>query len=423
MSAPHVSADFVGLAHQQVFGTRPGPVSRRRYAALLSEHGRRGLVSRMLAEPGHADRIVAEMAPDPGLSDDAFVTRLYRTLLHREPDAEGLATALRMVAGGSPRADVVRWIVRSGEYQQQALSRYYPLVDLRALRAERYSEIARPGGEPTIVYRAENPADFDWIESAILDGGYYDKPGVWGFAIDTDKRLMAEAVASLEPVRVLELGCASGAVLQCLHDVGVEVEGVEISEAAIASAFPDVRARIHQVNATEFELASAFDVIFGLDIFEHLNPNRLAECLRRIAAHLKPGGFVFANIPAFGRDPVFGEVFPIYIDEWRPDADAGMPFRSLHCDELGYPLNGHLIWARTDWWVRQFDAVGLCRQAGIEAALHGRYDDHLAKATPARRPFYVFSKGASADDVARIEASIRASGSAVLEALESYEPS
>jgi len=158
--------------------------------------------------------------------------------------------------------------------------------------------------------------------------------------------------------------------------------------------------------------SSDLDVIFGLDIFEHLNPNRLAGCLKRIDDHLERGGFVFANIPAFGCDPVFGEVFPMYIDDWLADSERGVHFRMLHCDRLGYPMNGHLIWGHTDWWVRQFEEVGLSRQPGIEAALQARYDSYLRMA-PARRSFYVFAKNARSTDVARIEAAIAATNSAV----------
>lgn len=405
------------MAHRSVFGTAPSLVARRRYSALLPEHGRLGVVTRMLAQPAHADRVAAEMLPEPGLSDSGFVTWVYQTLLGREPDPTGRADALAALRAGAARADIVRQIVGSDEYRKRALPRYFPLVDLRALRPDRYFE--RRHEEPGIwvLFQSNGPDDFDWLERAILDSGYYDRPGVWRLEIETDKRLMAELVASLEPRRVLELGCSSGAVLQCLHDLGVHAEGIEISEAAIEAAFPAVRGRIHQVNATEFELSSTYDVIFGLDIFEHLNPNRLADCLKRVEAHLAPGGFVFANIPAFGHDPVFGEVFPVYIDEWRADGDQGVNYRTLHCDELGYPLNGHLIWGGTDWWVAQFEAVGLRRQAGIESALHGRYDEYLAANTPARRSFYVFSKNAEPAGVDRIAATIAASGSAVLAAL------
>jgi len=394
------------MAYQNVFGTSPGPVARRRYRALLAKDGRLGLLHQMLADPAHAERVVSEIPLDPGAPDEAFVGDAYRALLDREPDPEGLATSLDALAGGLSRTDILRRIVGSDEYRQQALPRYFPLVDLRAIRPDRYTDFQGDGFE-VVLFRAEGPEDFDWIESAILDGGYYDKPGVWGFSINTDKRVMAELVASLEPTRVLELGCATGPVLQCLHEQGIEVAGVEISKAAIDSAFPDVRGRIHQANATDFELPSSFDVIFGLDIFEHLNPNRLTLCLKRIEAHLEPGGFVFANIPAFGHDPVFGEVFPIYVDDWLADGQREVHYRTLHCDRLGYPMNGHLIWAHTDWWVRQFEDVGLTRQPGIEAALHGRYDADL-QTTPARRSFYVFAKDAPPADVARIQQTIAA---------------
>jgi hypothetical protein len=206
-------------------------------------------------------------------------------------------------------------------------------------------------------------------------------------------------------------------VLQCLHDRGIEAEGVEISQAAIDSASPDVQGRIHQVNATDFQLPSAYDVIFGLDIFEHLNPNRLADCLSRVESHLQAGGYVFANIPAFGLDPVFGEVSQIYMEPWLGDWAQNRLFQTLHVDALGYPKHGHLICAHTDWWVERFEATGLRRVPGIEHALHRRYDAYLEWAAPARKSFYVFSKAGAPEDLARIEAAISATGSAVLAGL------
>jgi hypothetical protein len=139
--------------------------------------------------------------------------------------------------------------------------------------------------------------------------------------------------------------------------------------------------------------------------------------LGRVEAHLEAGGYVFCNIPAFGPDPVFGQVFQIYMEPWLADCERGTPFHTLHVDELGYPLNGHLIWAHTDWWVQQFEATGLHRETGIEQGLHARYDAYLERGAPARKSFYVFSKDARPSDVQRIEAAISASGSAVLAAL------
>jgi Domain of unknown function (DUF4214)/Methyltransferase domain len=422
-AAPRAPHDFIDMAHRRVFGAPVDRVSRRHYTALLDADGggRLSLLAAMLRDPRHAERVVAHF-DGAGLSDEAFVDCAYRRLLERDPDPEGRRTYVEALAGGTTRADLVRRIVRSDEYVERALPRYFPLADLRARRPDHYEEVENLAGETALVYRVDGPADFDWLETAILDGGYYDRPGVWRFEINTDKRVMAEIVAALEPASALELGCSTGQVLQCLDDLGVAADGVEISGAAIAAAAPEVRGRIHLVNATEFDLGSRYDAVFGLDLFEHLNPNRLAGCLARIAAHLNPGGFVFGNVPAFGEDAVFGTVFEVYLKPWLEDCRRGTPFHTLHTDDLGYPLNGHLIWAHTDWWVERFESAGLRREPGIERALHARYDTYFERETPARRSFYVFSMDAPRDRCERIAAAISAGPSPALAAAAPAEP-
>lgn len=130
-----------------------------------------------------------------------------------------------------------------------------------------------------VVFAACGPADFDWLEAAILQQGYYELPGVWNFGVDVDKRVMAEIVGTFAPARALEMGCASGAVLECLHDLGILAEGVEISSMALSRASERVRSRIHQGDLLELDMSATYDTVFGLDVFEHLNPNRIdASC-------------------------------------------------------------------------------------------------------------------------------------------------
>ena len=54
-----------------------------------------------------------------------------------------------------------------------------------------------------VEYAAAHWAEHGFGPWAILEHGYYEQPGVWNFTIDTDKRVMAEIVASLSPERVL----------------------------------------------------------------------------------------------------------------------------------------------------------------------------------------------------------------------------
>ena len=343
------------------------------------------------------------------LPDAAFIEKAYRDILGREPDAEGLAFYRRVLGDGVSRTAVIVSLTRSDEYTDKLPRKLRVIAGLRALRPDRYRDtVDRSNDYPVAVFDAVSPADFDWLESAILDHGYYEKPGVWNLEVDTDKRVVAEIIASFAPSRALELGCAAGAVLDGLADVGVEAEGIDISAMAIARAPERVRGRIRQGDLLSIDLPSTYDMVFGLDVFEHLNPNRLDAYLRRIAQITREGGFLFCNIPAFGEDPVFGTLFPLYIDGWEQDAAAGRPFSTLHVDDEGYPIHGHLVWADARWWVQRFEAAGFQRVTGIERALHGKYDAYMAKKSPARRAYFVFGNNAAADRVEAIVKRIRA---------------
>ena len=156
-------------------------------------------------------------------------------------------------------------------------------------------------------------------------------------------------------------------------------------------------------------------MVFGLDIFEHLNPNRIDSYIARIARIAAPDAYLFCNIPAFGRDEVFGTVFPYYVDGWDADAAAGRPFTRLHVDALGYPLHGHLAWADAAWWVERFVAAGFHREPDIERALHAKYDGYMERITPARRAYFVFARQPSADRRNRTIERIAANPSSALE--------
>ena len=351
-------------------------------------------------------------------SDDTFIETAYFEILGRPPDADGLNHYRRVLKDGTGRTAVLLEIMRSDEFgstlERKAVFRLMP--NLQEQRPDRYGQtIDRTNGTQITVFRVESPADFDWLESAILEYGYYEKPGVWNLDIDTDKRVVAEIIAAFAPRRALELGCAAGAVLQCLDDAGIAAEGVEISSMAMAKAPPGVRERIHRGDLLTLELPTEYDMLFGLDVFEHLNPNRLDAYLSRLDRIATPGAFVFANIPAFGEDPVFGTVFPLYVDGWEQDAARRRPFTRIHVDESGYPIHGHLTWADARWWTERFVAHGFTREPEIERPLHEKYDSYMLRHAPARRSYFVFSKAATADRRRQAIHAIRSTRSAILD--------
>ena len=261
-------------------------------------------------------------------SDVAFVESAYMEILGRPADQDGLDHYCRLLGDGLGRTAVLLSLMRSDEFTRKLIRPRNTLPNLRAVRPERYRDtIDRSNGQPIPVFDVHSESDFDWLETAILDSGYYEKPGVWNLGVDVDKAVVAEVIASFEPARPLELGCAAGAVLECLLERGIQAEGVEISSSAIATAAEPVRGRIHHGDLLALDLPAVHDMVFGLDVFEHLNPNRLDAYLERIAAITREGAWLFCNIPAFGTDPVFGTVFPLYVDSWETDVAAGRPSR------------------------------------------------------------------------------------------------
>lgn len=289
------------------------------------------------------------------------------------------------------------------------------LDDLRPLKPGSYV-VRSPlwSGTDLLAFEAQAPADFDWMERMILDHGYYEHEGVWDLTLGFDKQAMAEIMAAFRPERALEIGCATGTVLHYLATLGVRCEGAEISRMAVERAIPDVRARIHHGDLLTMPLSGPFDLVYGLDVFEHLNPNRLAEYIARVADLLGDGGYLYAALPAFGDDPVFGQIFPLYIRDWHGDVARDRHFRLLHTDGKGYPLNGHLIWADSRWWVTQFERHGLQRVEAIERAVHERYDHFFDGYATARKAFYVFTKNGRAENHQAVIYRVRSEPSAVL---------
>jgi SAM-dependent methyltransferase len=331
------------------------------------------------------------------LDDDAFVDHLYRELLGRDADPGGKASHLAFLGAGHSRAALVMHFVRSPEFVfrliRDHIHDYVKLLPIIHDRPDRYRvERNRSGSEQGRFFMAAGNEDFDWLEAKIIGNGYYERPGVWSFIIDEDKRMMAEIAAGFKPRAVLDIGCANGAVLKCLQDMGIRGEGVEISRIALDKALPEVREAIHLGDLLELALPRRYDLVMGLDVFEHLNPNKLDAYLARISGLVEDGGHVFTNIPAFGADDVFGEVFRIDYALWDADVAAGRIFHAVPVDDYGYPKNGHLINADSGWWTRAFARFGFRRDVDSERALHRKYGAEIERIAPARRSFYVFAK-------------------------------
>ena len=116
-------------------------------------------------------------------------------------------------------------------------------------------------------------------------------------------RLRLEAVRSLvEPhpgERVLDLGCAAGAVSHFLSTFGCETVGVDAQPLAIEAArslFPRLRFEVADVAELPFADAS-FDKAVAADLVEHLDDETFATMLAEAHRVLSPGGTLSLYTP------------------------------------------------------------------------------------------------------------------------------
>lgn len=333
------------------------------------------------------------MESDRSFGSEELVAAAYEAILGRNPDESGFSNSVKAINCGLTLVDFIRNMINSDEFAQQnkilRINRH-ELPDLTIWRPEQYSRL----DDGSTVYFARTDADFEFLESSILNHHYYDSFGVWLPSIDLDKRLIAAIVAGLGAHRSLEIGCFSGPVLSELNDRGVDAVGIDVSHLAFVLAYPSIRSKMVYGDLLSLKFEEQFDVVYAMDVLEHLSPLKLGSYIDRIGALVTDSGYVFVNSPMFGEDDVFGCVFERYLPQWSL-SDSSSFWRHLHCDAKGWPLHGHLVWAESGWWERIFRERGLVRDREIEREIHTLLATFFSRLAPARKAFYVLKHKAN----------------------------
>lgn len=179
--------------------------------------------------------------------------------------------------------------------------------------------------------------------------------------------------------RTLDVGCATGFVVEALRELGVDAHGCDVSRYAVEHAAPGALGyvRLGDLGRGLPYADGEFDLVSALEILEHLPPDlvpgALAE-LRRVCA-----GVVYATIPSFGRNAsgpdghVEGKVRPerlAYYESLGPSYSGPVPTEDLAVDAEGQPVEGHLTIASFEWWTARFAEAGFDRWADVERRLY-----------------------------------------------------
>jgi len=102
--------------------------------------------------------------------------------------------------------------------------------------------------------------------------------------------------------RILDAGCGPGRIAGELHARGHDVVGVDVDPALIAAAeadYPGPRYAVADLASLELDDAPFDAAVLAGNVLVFVAPDSEPEVLRRMAAHVRPDGFV---ITGFGTD-------------------------------------------------------------------------------------------------------------------------
>jgi len=326
------------------------------------------------------------------LSPEHVATALYRGILGREPDSGGFRDNVKLLRSGRALERVIRSFITSPEFRSRILEDYVPVTPLPDLRASIPGgyETQSVAGAPMTVYLARTDADIALMASLIDRHRFYDRFGVWSPVIDHDKEITAAIVHGLGARSCFELGCFTGSVISLLADAGVSVVGAEVSHLAFAFAQPNIREAMIFGDLLTLDIDRRFDVVLCMDVLEHINPLQLDHHIEKLLSLIDEDGYIYLNAPMWGKDHVFGVFEEPYLDEWLAVGDQSY-WRHWPCDDKGWPVHGHLLWASSDWWERKFRDYGLVRDTAIEQVIHQNLETFFEQAK-GRRCLFVLRR-------------------------------
>lgn len=150
-------------------------------------------------------------------------------------------------------------------------------------------------------------------------------------------RRLVEAAHPARTGRILDVGCAAGALLADLHGAGYrDLTGIDVSAVAIERCRQSGLADARLMDAADpaFPPAS-FDVVVASDVLEHLADAPAA--LRAWRRLLRPNGVIIAFVPAFMFLWSKHDVANHHHRRYRaPELGALLASAGLEVERLGY---------------------------------------------------------------------------------------
>lgn len=115
---------------------------------------------------------------------------------------------------------------------------------------------------------------------------------------DANYLLAYTCLKNLNVRKVLELGCATGALVKLLRNMGIEAYGVDTSSYALSKSDKNVRNYLYCLDVETERLPFTkgfFDMIVAIDVLEHLAD--VTNTLKMLKNFLGSRGFLLVTVP------------------------------------------------------------------------------------------------------------------------------
>ena len=119
----------------------------------------------------------------------------------------------------------------------------------------------------------------------------------WRFEI-FKKLILSIDISTTKPLRILEIGCGNGIVRDQIESYTSWItDGTDLEISALQKN-PQLRGKtyLYDISEKQKEFESLFDGIVLFDVLEHIQ--NTSDFISQIDFHLKPGGWLFVNVPA-----------------------------------------------------------------------------------------------------------------------------
>lgn len=121
----------------------------------------------------------------------------------------------------------------------------------------------------------------------------------WWYAVLRRQVIEAMTVRLKPDAQVLDAGCGTGGMMECLRPLPWSVQGIDLDPRAVLACQQRGLTEVQQADVSRLPfLSDQFDAVLSLDVLYHQSVNQEVALMEMVRV-LKPGGWLILNLPAF----------------------------------------------------------------------------------------------------------------------------